>query len=42
MRDQCVRRNIAFHHKQNGGLRGKDGGCLIDGVEWKQFPSALR
>jgi protein gp37 len=41
MRDQCARKGIAFHHKQNGGLRGKDGGCLIDGVEHKAFPQAL-
>lgn len=41
MRDQCARNGIAFHHKQNGGFRGKDGGCLIDGVEHKAFPAAL-
>ncbi len=41
LRDQCARNGIAFHHKQNGGLRGKDTGCLIDGVEHKFFPPAL-
>jgi len=41
LRDQCRELGIAFHHKQNGGLRGKDGGCLIDGVEHKAFPEAL-
>lgn len=41
MRDQCDGAGIAFHHKQNGGLRGKDGGCLIDGVEHKHFPAQL-
>lgn len=41
LRDQCARNGIAFHHKQNGGLRGKDGGCLIDGVEHKAFPPQL-
>lgn len=41
MRDQCHQNGIAFHHKQNGGLRGKDAGCLIDGVEHKSFPAAL-
>lgn len=41
LRDQCARNGIAFHHKQNGGLRGKDGGCLVDGVEHKNFPPAL-
>lgn len=38
---QCHIRGITFHHKQNGGLRGKDAGCLIDGVEYKHFPPAL-
>lgn len=41
LRDQCARNDIAFHHKQNGGVRGKDNGCLIDGIEHKHFPSAL-
>jgi protein gp37 len=41
MRDQCARNGITFHHKQNGGLRGKDAGCLVDGVEHKNFPCAL-
>ena len=41
LRDQCARNGITFHHKQNGGLRGKDAGCLLDGVEHKHFPPAL-
>lgn len=41
MRDQCAAAGITFHHKQNGGLRGKDNGCLVDGVEHKHFPEAL-
>lgn len=41
MRDQCARNGVTFHHKQNGGLRGKDNGCLVDGVEHKHFPPAL-
>lgn len=41
MRDQCARNGIAFHHKQNGGIRGKDSGCLVDGEEHKHFPAAL-
>lgn len=41
MRDQCARNGITFHHKQNGGLRGKDNGCLVDGVEHKHFPPQL-
>lgn len=39
VRDICIERNIAFHHKQNGGLRPKSTGCLLDGQEWKQFPN---
>jgi protein gp37 len=41
LRDQCADLGITFHHKQNGGLRGKDNGCLVDGVEHKHFPPAL-
>ncbi len=41
LRDQCARNGITFHHKQNGGIRGKDAGCLVDGVEHKHFPEAL-
>jgi hypothetical protein len=42
LRDQCARNGITFHHKQNGGIRGKDAGCLVDGVEHKHFPPAAR
>jgi len=41
IRDQCAEFGVTFHHKQNGGLRGKDTGCLVDGVEHKHFPAAL-
>lgn len=41
LRDQCADLGIAFHHKQNGGVRPKENGCLIDGVEHKHFPKAL-
>lgn len=41
LRDQCAELGITFHHKQNGGVRGKDAGCLVDGVEHKHFPPAL-
>jgi protein gp37 len=41
IRDQCVRNGIAFHHKQWGGFRPKQNGCLLDGVEFKEFPPAL-
>ena len=41
LRDQCAHNGVTFHHKQNGGIRGKDAGCLVDGVEHKHFPPAL-
>lgn len=41
IRDQCARLGVTFHHKQNGGIRGKDAGCLVDGIEHKHFPAAL-
>src|ERR1700722_5299552 len=41
IRDQCAPWGVTFHHKQNGGVRGKDAGCLVDGVEHKHFPPAL-
>lgn len=41
VRDQCAALGVTFHHKQNGGVRGKDTGCLVDGVEHKHFPPAL-
>jgi len=41
MRDQCARNGIAFHHKQWGGVRPKENGCVIDGREHKAFPLAL-
>ncbi len=41
LRDQCASNGVTFHHKQNGGIRGKDAGCAVDGVEHKHFPPAL-
>lgn len=41
LRDQCAANGIAFHHKQWGGMRPKENGCLIDGIEHKHFPLAL-
>ncbi len=41
LRDQCSANGIAFHHKQWGGVRPEANGCLLDGVEYKQFPAAL-
>ena len=39
---QCDILEISYHHKQNGGLKGTHGGCLIDGVEYKAFPPQLQ
>lgn len=41
LRDQCAANGIAFHHKQWGGNRPKENGCLIDGQEHKAFPEEL-
>lgn len=41
LRDQCATNGVAFHHKQWGGNRPKENGCLIDGIEHKNFPAAL-
>jgi protein gp37 len=37
-RDACEEHGVAFFHKQNGGLHPMDGGCTLDGREWKDFP----
>jgi protein gp37 len=41
LRDQCAASGIAFHHKQWGGVRPSENGCLLDGREYKEFPAAL-
>jgi protein gp37 len=41
IRDQCASNGIAFHHKQWGGTRPKENGCVLDGREHKDFPAAL-
>ena len=40
LRDECLSRGIAFHFKQVGGRFPGSNGCLLDGVEYKQFPKA--
>jgi len=40
IRDQCLSARIPFFFKQVGGLTPKAGGCLLDGREWKEYPSA--
>lgn len=38
IRDQCLESEVAFFHKQWGGLNPKSGGRELDGVTWDQFP----
>lgn len=44
MRDQCARNGITFHHKQNGGIRGKGDYPALDTTERNgpSFASGLR
>lgn len=42
LRDQCQAVGIAFHFKQIGGRTHADGGCLLDGREYKEFPEPRR
>jgi protein gp37 len=38
IRDQCQEQDVAFFHKQWGGLRPKSGGRLLDGRTWDEIP----
>lgn len=38
LRDQCQRAGVAFFFKQWGGMK-PGGEALVDGREWKEFPS---
>jgi protein gp37 len=40
LRDESKMRDIAFHFKQIGGRFPNSNGCLLDGVEYKEFPKA--
>jgi protein gp37 len=40
LRDECVATDVAFHYKQFGGRTHAEGGCLLDGLEYKEFPAA--
>jgi protein gp37 len=42
LRDQCHAAGAAFHFKQHGGRTHAEGGCLLDGHEWKEFPEPRR
>jgi protein gp37 len=48
IRDQCIDAGIPFFFKQWGewangvvNIGKKAAGCLLDGVEWKQFPQVV-
>lgn len=38
IRDRCVAKGVAFHHKQWGGLRPESKGRELDGRTWEEFP----
>ena len=38
IRDQCIQNNVAFFHKQWGGISPKSGGRELDGVIWDEYP----
>jgi len=42
IRDQCVRKDVAFFFKQWGGVRKNLTGRRLDGRTWDQFPDAGR
>jgi protein gp37 len=41
IRDQCVEAGVAYLHKQNGGIRPKANGRLLDGRTWDEYPAAV-
>jgi protein gp37 len=40
IRDQCVRKSVAFFFKQWGGRQKKKAGRILDGRTWDEMPSA--
>lgn len=40
VRDQCIESKVPFFFKQWGGISPKKTGSLLEGKEWKQFPSS--
>lgn len=40
IRDQCTAADVAFFHKQHGGIRPKATGRTLDGRTWDEFPAA--
>jgi protein gp37 len=41
LRDQASDAGIPFFFKQWGGRRKKEAGCLLDGLEYKQYPRTV-
>ncbi len=41
VRNDCLSHGVPFHFKQWGGVRPKDGGHLLDGVEHRDFPTSM-
>lgn len=42
VREQCVLFGVPYFHKQHGGsakVEGSYGGHMLDGAEWRQFPT---
>lgn len=40
LRDQCLASGVAFFFKQWGGVRAKQGGRILEGRTWDEFPSS--
>ena len=40
--DRCKAQGVPIFFKQWGGPRPKSGGCLVDGVEYRQYPPARK
>jgi protein gp37 len=40
LHEECAMSGAAFHYKQFGGFTHAEGGCLLDGREYKEFPRA--
>jgi protein gp37 len=41
-RNECAAAGVAWFFKQHGGRTHAEGGCLLDGVETKEFPTPRR
>jgi len=42
IRDRCTQAQVPFFFKQWGGHHPKQGGRLLEGRTWDEFPGALR